>query len=457
MPGPTQTRLPKALEKAFQLVQVGISGVRKAKSLVENMLPTSQDALVVGGGVTGMTAALEMADQGIATCIVEKAPELGGIANNLSKTIEGDDVKAYMADLVAKVSGHEKIKVMTDSVVAAHSGVPGRFTTEIKTGDAVEKVDHGVTILATGALPNRPAVYGLGELDKVVTQLDLDAVMDTDEAKIKAMDQVVMIQCAGSREGDNPNCSRICCQAAVKNALRLVSINPDIEVFVLYRDMRTYGFLEDSYKEAREKGVKFIRFDLDHRPVVRQEDGKTIVRTHDFILGQDLDIEADCVALSTGFIANDANADLASVFCLPKTEDGFFLEDHVKLKPVDMALRGFFVAGTAHSPKVIRENVTQALAVAGRARTMLANKEINLGAQVAVVEPTKCATCLICVRACPFDVPFINEDRYSEIDPAKCRGCGICVAECPAKAIQLTAFEDDQILAKLDGLFERYN
>ncbi len=447
----------KALEKAFKLVQVGISGVRKAKALVENMLPTSQDALVVGGGVTGMTAALEMADQGIATCLVEKAAVLGGVANNLSKTIEGDDVKAYMADLVAKVSGHEKIKVMTNSVVAGHSGVPGRFSTEIKTGETVEKVDHGVTILATGALPNRPAVYGLGELDKVVTQLDLDAVMDTDEAKIKAMDQVVMIQCAGSREGDNPNCSRICCQAAVKNALRLLSINPDMQVFVLYRDMRTYGFLEDSYKEAREKGVKFIRFDLDHRPVVREEDGKTIVRTHDFILGEDLDIEADCVALSTGFIANAANADLASVFCLPKTDDGFFLEDHVKLKPVDMALRGFFVAGTAHSPKVIRENVTQALAVAGRARTMLANKEINLGAQVAVVEPTKCATCLICVRACPFDVPFINADRYSEIDPAKCRGCGICVAECPAKAIQLTAFEDDQILAKLDGLFERYN
>ncbi len=448
----------KALEKAFHLVQAGISGVRKAKSLAENILPTSQNALVVGGGVTGMTSALELADQGTLTYLVEKAPVLGGQALNLSQTIEGDDVAAFVKDLVNKVSAHENIKVFTDAVIAEHKGVPGRFTTGVKTGagNVCEQIDHGVTILATGATPNRPAVYGLGELDKVMTQLDLDAILENDESKIKAMGQVVMIQCAGSREADNPNCSRICCQAAVKNALRLLDVNPDIEIFVLYRDIRTYGFQEDYYKTARDKGVKFIRFDLEHRPVVREEAGKTIVRTHDFILGQDIDIEADCVALSTGLVANtDTNKELCGLFNLPKTEDGFFLEDHVKLKPVDMALRGFFVAGTAHSPKVIRESITQAHAVAGRARTMLANKEITLGAAFATVDPVKCAVCLICVRACPYDVPFINNERHSEIDPAKCRGCGICVAECPAKAIQLTAWEDDQILAKLDGLFER--
>jgi len=448
----------KSLEKAFQLVQVGISGVRKAKPLAENILPTSQNALVVGGGVTGMTSALELAGQGTFTYLVEKAPVLGGQALNLSKTIEGDDVAAFVKDLVAKVSANDNIKVFTDAVIADHKGVPGNFTTGIKTAGANEQIDHGVTILATGATPNRPAVYGLGELDKVMTQLDLDAILENDEGKIKEMGQVVMIQCAGSREADNPNCSRLCCQAAVKNALRLVEVNPGIEVFVLYRDIRTYGFQEDYYKEARDKGVKFIRFDLDHRPVVREDAGKTIVRTHDFVLGQDIDIEADCVALSTGLVANaDTTGELARLFNLPKTEDGFFLEDHVKLKPVDMALRGFFVAGTAHSPKVIRESITQAHAVAGRARTMLANKEITLGAAYATVDPVKCAVCLICVRACPFDVPFINNERHSEIDPAKCQGCGICVAECPAKAIQLTAWEDDQILAKLDGLFERYN
>ena len=450
----------KALEKAFQMVQVGITGVRAAKPLAEKNLPTNQSALVVGGGVTGMTSALELAKQGTFTYIVEKDPVLGGQALNLSQTIEGDDVQAFVKDLVTAVSANDNIKVYTGAEVADHQGVPGNFTTGIKmiAADAREQIDHGVTILATGAKANRPAVYGLGELDKVMTQLDLDAILENDEAAIKAMEQIVMIQCAGSREADNPNCSRLCCQAAIKNALRLLEMNSDLNIFVLYRDIRAYGFQEDYYKEARDKGVKFIRFDLDHRPVVREEAGKTLVLTHDFVLGQDIEIEADCVALSTGLVANaETTNKLARLFDLPKTEDGFFLEDHVKLKPIDMALRGFFVAGTAHSPKVIRESITQAHAVAGRARTLLATKEITLPATYATVDPIKCAVCLICVRACPYDVPFINTERHSEIDPAKCRGCGICVAECPAKAIQLTAWEDDQIMAKLDGLFERYN
>nr|WP_321398344.1 FAD-dependent oxidoreductase [uncultured Desulfobacter sp.] len=450
----------KALEKAFKMVQVGISGVRAAKPLAEKILPTSQCALVVGGGVTGMTSALELAKQGTFTYLVEKEPVLGGQALNLSQTIEGDDVAAFVKNLVTAVSANDNIKVYTGASIADHHGVPGNFTTGIKmlAAGAREQIEHGVTILATGAKANRPAVYGLGELDAVMTQLDLDAILEKDEAKIKAMEQVVMIQCAGSREADNPNCSRLCCQAAIKNALRLLEMNSDLNIFVLYRDIRAYGFQEDYYKKARDKGVKFIRFDLDHRPVVREDAGKTIVRTHDFVLGQDIEIEADCVALSTGLVANaETTNELARLFDLPKTEDGFFLEDHVKLKPIDMALRGFFVAGTAHSPKVIRESITQAHAVAGRARTLLATKEITLPATYATVDPIKCAVCLICVRACPYNVPFINTERHSEIDPAKCRGCGICVAECPAKAIQLTAWEDDQIMAKLDGLFERYN
>jgi len=450
----------EALEKAFKLMQIGIAGVREAKPLIDNTLPMSQNALVVGGGITGMTSALKLADQGIFTYIVERAPALGGLAKSISKTIEGDDVVAFVEDLVAKVNAHNNIRVMTRSIIVDHNGMPGLFKTGIQTGLRMNymQIDHGVTILATGALANRPAQYELGAIDNVVTQLDLDALLENDVDKIKTMDQVVMIQCVGSREGDNPNCSRVCCQAAMKNALRLLEINPDIQIYVLYRDIRTYGFQEDYYREARDKGVKFIRFALENRPVVREEEGRTIVRTHDFILGQDIDIDADCVALSTGFIADDETTeDLAIMFHLPRTADNYFQEDHVKLRPVDMALRGFFIAGTAHSPKIIRESVTQALAVAGRARTMLAKKEINLGAAVAKVDAAKCATCLICVRACPFDVPFINADRYSEIDPAKCHGCGICVAECPAKAIQLLAFEDDQILAKLDGLFERYN
>jgi heterodisulfide reductase subunit A len=450
----------QAQKKAIKLMQIGISGVRKSRPLMDNTLPMSQNALVVGGGVTGMTSALKLADQGIRTYIVERAPALGGLARSIRRTLEGDDVTAFVAKLTEKVMGHENIHVMTRSIVVDHSGMPGLFKTGIQTGLRMNymQIDHGVAILATGALANRPNEYGLGSLEGVVTQLELDGLMEDDSEKIAAMEQVVMIQCVGSREEKNPNCSRVCCQAAMKNALRIKAINPETEVFVLYRDIRTYGFQEDYYREARNLGVKFIRFSLDTKPSVRQEDGKLYVSVHDFILGQEIEIEADCLALSTGLIADDETTeDLAMMFHLPRTLDNYFMEDHVKLRPVDMAVRGFFIAGTAHSPKIIRESITQALAAAGRAQTLLAKKEINLGASVAKVDKNKCASCLVCVRACPFDIPFINADGYSQIDPAKCQGCGVCAADCPAKAIQVLAYEDDQILAKLDGLFEGVN
>ncbi|MDZ7665350.1 MAG: FAD-dependent oxidoreductase [Desulfotignum sp.] len=448
----------KAQEKAVKMLKVGIAGVRTNHPLREHTLPMNQKALVVGGGITGMTAALKLADQGIKTYIVERAPALGGLARSLRTTIEGEAVAPFIQSLVDAVTAHTNVQVLTRSVIVDHSGMPGLYRTGIQTGVRMNymQLDHGVTIMATGASANRPALYGLGTIDNVMTQLDMDSLLADDPEKIQAMDQVVMIQCVGSREPDNPNCSRICCQAAVKNALKIKQISPETEVFVLYRDMRTYGFLEDYYRKARDLGVKFIRFSLEKRPEVRQADGELVVRTHDYVLNSDIDITADCVVLSTGLIADDENTeDLALMFHLPRTEDHYFLEDHVKLRPVDMAQRGFFMAGTAHSPKVIKECITQAQAAAGRAQTMLAKKEINLGACVAIVDEKKCASCLICVRVCPFDVPFINADGVSQIDADKCHGCGVCAGECPAKAIQLLAYEDDQILAKLDGLFER--
>ncbi len=448
----------RAQAKAVKLLAVGIAGVRKNHPLKDHTLPMSQNALVVGGGVTGMTAALRLADQGIKTYIVERAPALGGLARSLRQTIEGDDVAVFVQGLVEKVMAHANIQVLTRSIIVDHTGMPGLFKTGIQTGVRMNymQIDHGVTILATGALANRPPQYGLGRIDNVMTQLDMDSLLMDEPEKIQAMAQVVMIQCVGSREEGNPNCSRICCQAAVKNALKIKAVSPDTQVFVLYRDMRTYGFLEDYYRQARDLGVKFIRFSLENRPGVEEKDGALAVRTHDFILDRDIEISADCVVLSTGLVADDETTeDLALMFHLPRTVDNYFLEDHVKLRPVDMAQRGFFLAGTAHSPKVIRECITQAQAAAGRAQTLLAKKEINLGACVAKVDTKKCASCLICVRACPFDVPFINAEGVSQIDADKCHGCGVCAGECPAKAIQLLAYEDDQILAKLDGLFER--
>jgi heterodisulfide reductase subunit A2 len=450
----------EALEKACKLLQIGISGVRKNRPLKDHTLPMSPNALIVGGGVTGMTAALQLADQGSKVYLVERAPVLGGLAKLIRKTIDGDDVGTFINQLIKDVTAHENIQVLTRSIIVDHSGVAGLFKTGIQTGSRMSymQLNHGVMILATGALPNRPDVYGLGTHDSITTQLDLDGIIEDEPEKINAMNQLVMIQCVGSRENGNPNCSRVCCQSAIKNALRIKAINPDVQIFILYRDIRTYGFMEDYYREARKQGIQFIRYSIDNKPEVKVESEKVSVFVDDILLGRKIQIETDCLALSTGIIADDETTeDMSMMFHLPRTQDNYFLEDHVKLRPVDMSVRGIFIAGTAHSPKTIKESITQAYAVAGRAQTLLAKKEINLGAAVAKVDETKCAACLICVRACPFNIPFINEDGYSQIDPSKCQGCGVCAADCPAKAIQLLAYEDDQILAKLDGLFGGLN
>ena len=447
----------EALNKGKDLIRMAVSAVALAHPLADQVLPMNKNILVVGGGVAGMNASLALADQGFKVYLVEKAASLGGVAGGIRRTLEGEDVQAYVTDLIERTTHHENIQVLTRSIIVDHSGMPGLFKTGLQVGPQMfyRQITHGVTILATGALPNRPQEYLLDEHDAVVTQLDLDRLLEEQPDKAKAWERVVMIQCVGSRCPENPNCSRICCQSAVKNALRLLDLNPGIQISVLYRDMRTYGFQEDAYRHARERGVLFFRFEEKDKPLVEADGDRVKVSFTDPILGKKMTLSADCLALSTGLVADEEGTeDLAMVFRLARTPDGFFLEDHVKLRPVDLPVPGFFVAGTAHSPKTIRESIAQAQAAAGRAQTLLARNVINLGAAVARVDGKKCAACLICVRACPFHVPFINADGYSEIDPAKCHGCGVCAAECPAKAIQLMQYEDDHLMAKLDGLLE---
>jgi heterodisulfide reductase subunit A2 len=447
----------EALDKAKDLLRMAASSVALARPLTEHLLPMNKNILVVGGGVTGMNAALALADQGFQVYLLEKSTHLGGVSRELRRTLEGDDVKAYLTELIHRTMHHENIRVFTRAVIVDHSGMPGLFTTGIQMGPQMfyRQITHGVTILATGAVPNRPREYFLDEHEAVATQLDLEKVLEENPERVKRWEKVVMIQCVGSRCPENPNCSRVCCQSAVKNALKLIEVNPSIQVYVLYRDMRTYGFQEDYYREARERGVLFFRYGEKEKPAVRVNGPKVDVAFKDPILGRELEVSADYLALSTGMVADEEGAeDLAMVFRLPRTPDGYFLEDHVKLRPVDLPVPGFFVAGTAHAPKTIRESIAQAQAAAGRAQTMLARNVINLGAAVAKVDGKKCAACLVCVRACPFDVPFINAEGYSEIDPAKCHGCGVCAAACPAKAIQLMQYEDDHIMAKLEGLLE---
>jgi heterodisulfide reductase subunit A len=447
-----------ALQKAQHLIRMAVTSVKKAHPLMEHSLPMNKNILVVGGGVTGMSSAVRLADQGFKVFLVEKTAQLGGIAKHIRKTIDGEAVPPFMQALADKVAAHPAIEVILNAIIVDHTGMPGMFKTGLQIAPQMyyRQIEHGVTILATGAKQNRPDEYLLGQHPDVMTQLDMDGVLENDPDRIKAMDTVAMIQCVGSRCPDNPDCSRICCQAAVKNALAMLQLNPDMRIVVLYRDMRTYGFLEDYYLEAREKGVIFVRYEKDNPPQVEAKQKGVDLAFVDPILGRPISLAADCLCLSTGLIADDeATEDLAMIFRLQRTRQGFFLEDHVKLRPLDLSTPGFFVAGTAHAPKNIKESIADAQAAAGRAQALLAKNTIDLGAAVARVDQNKCAACLVCVRACPFDIPFINADGYSEIDPATCHGCGVCAAECPAKAIQLMQFEDDQILAKLDGLLER--
>jgi heterodisulfide reductase subunit A len=444
--------------KAKELLQMAVGAVVKAQPLADQSLPMNKNVLVVGGGVTGMTSAINLAEQGYQVYLAEKSDKLGGIAGSLIKTLEGADVQSFIGDMIVAVNAHKNIQVFTRAIIVDHKGMPGMFTTGMQSGKQMfyRQIEHGITILATGALSNRPAQYLLDESPAVRTQLETQRFIADNPEKVKEWDNVVMIQCVGSRTEENPNCSRICCQNAIKNSLAILEVNPEARVFVLYRDMRTYGFQEEYYRAAREKGVIFVRYSTDKPPVVEAEGDQVNVSYYDTILSMDVTVTADNLSLSTGLIADkDSTEELSMIFKLPRTEDGYFLEDHIKLRPVDMPVPGFFVAGTAHSPKLIRESITQANAVSARAQTMLAKDNINLGAASAKVDGKLCASCLICVRACPFDIPFINADGYSEIDPAKCHGCGMCVSECPAKAIQLMQFEDDRILAKVEQLFER--
>ena len=443
----------QASEKAKDLVRMSVARADTLHPLEEKKIPVVQRGLVIGGGVAGMNAAFGLAEQGYEVVLVEKEAELGGLANRLTATIEGAKINDLLSDLIPKVSSHPKIKVLTNALIVGFSGFKGNFTTEILVGPEMvqRKIDHGVVILATGAHEYQPKEFLYGQDDRVMTQLELADRMGKEE--LGDPQDVVMIQCVGSRNEENPNCSRICCQTAIKNALHLKELNPDMNVFVLYRDIRTYGLMEEYYTKARQKGVIFFRFDAENPPVVESSEAGVAVTFTDPILNRPLQVAADLLVLSAGMQAEDTE-ELSSILKLARTAEGYFMEAHVKLKPVDMATEGIFVCGTAHSPKLVSETIAQAYAASARAITFLAQPQLTLSAVTARVEAEKCASCLVCVRSCPYNVPKINADGVSEIDEALCHGCGICCAECPAKAIQLSWYEDDQILCKVEALLE---
>jgi heterodisulfide reductase subunit A-like polyferredoxin len=446
----------QATEKAKDLVRMAVAKAAYIEPLHQVSLDVHRAGLVVGGGVAGMEAALGLADQGFLAHLVERSGRLGGNALWLRKTWQGEAVGPYVEALIAKVRNHSLIKVYMETEVIETSGILGNFTTTLATGGAsltTLSVEHGVTVLATGGGEYQATEFLYGQHPNVLTHKDLDEAMTAGDPRIADAEMAVFVQCVGSRNDDFPSCSRVCCTHSVKSAIAMKQQKPEMNVFILYRDIRTYGFREDLYREAREQGVIFIRFSQDALPQVNQVDGETLsVTVKDHVLGRPIELNPDLLILATGVRPNE-NKDLFELFKVPVNAEGFLVEAHAKLRPVDFASEGIFMAGLAHYPKSIDETIAQAQAAVSRASTILSKEAIWVGGVTAVVEPDRCAVCCTCVRTCPYNVPVIGTDGYAVIDPAGCQGCGCCVAECPGKAISLKHFTDEQIIAKTSALF----
>ena len=458
-----------ATQKANDLTRMAVGRSRWLMPLYTAPQALSHEALVIGGGVAGMSAALNLAEQGFGVYLVEREKELGGRLRQIYYTTSGDP-QVYLRELVSKVQANPRIEVLTGYEVAKFSGFVGNFkTTVVSADDPTQRlIEHGVTIVATGGREYRGTAYLLGQDPRVMTQGDLESrlALDNPQSAIRNPQSVVMVQCVGPwDEGhDVPfYCSRVCCGVAIKNALRIKELDPDCNVYVLYKDMRTYGFSEVLYTEAREKGVIFLRYDDDSKPDVQSVDGGLQVSIFEPILNQHLAFTPDLLVLSSAVAPAEGSQDLAELLKFSCTLEGFFLEAHVKLRPVDFPAEGLFLCGAAHYPKFIDETIAQAQAAAARAATILSKDVLQVGGVVAVVDEEKCTGCLTCVRICPYDVPRINPTKVgvgailgvAEIEAAACQGCGACAGECPAKAIQLQHYRDEQVLAKEEALFER--
>jgi heterodisulfide reductase subunit A len=443
-----------ATRKAKDLVRMSVKRITKQEPIISQQVPVLPVALVVGGGLAGLTAAVTIADQGFKTHIIEQGDSLGGRHQYNLPTLEGFDPAQFIHGLIQKVERHPKITTHLGSEVEKIDGHVGGFVSNIRkqTGKTIS-LRHGTAIIATGAEQSHPDEYLLGQHPGVITQKELEQAIKEDRNRIEFLNNVIMIQCVGSRNEDNPYCSRVCCSQAVANAMRLKEINPNMEVIVLYRDIRTFGLKEQYYKKARQEGVLFIRYDLDRLPEVFEKDSSLSIRFLETGLGREIVLSPDLIVLSAAMKPHPMSSRIANVYKLPRDDRGYFLEAHVKLRPLDFTTDGMFLCGDGHGPKFPEEVMVQAKGAAGRALSILSKDVIQVGPS-AQVDPELCAACMTCVRTCPYSVPYINEHGVSQIDPARCRGCGLCASECPAQAISVHHYLDEQIEAKVKGLFD---
>ena len=442
----------KATQKSKELVRMAVSRVSFSEPLQRMELDVVQRGVVVGGGIAGMTAALELAGQGFETYLIEREATLGGMLKERAFLLDGNDPKKMLEDMVTKVEADANIHVMTGATIKNIDGFVGRFKTLVEVNGEETEIDHGATIIATGAKEYQPTEYLYGQDDRVMTQTELETKLGQGTYQGKDM---VMIQCVGSRNEERPYCSRVCCTVAIKNALKVKEKSPDTNIIILYKDIRTYGFKETFFREAADQGIMFIRYDDKNEPLVEKTgDGKLQVSMIDPILRRKIIMSPDSLVLSTGLLPQDGTDEMAQMLKLPTTKDGFFLEAHMKLRPVDFANEGVYISGMAHSPKFMDESISQASAAAARAITIISNKTLLSEAVVSEVDDNKCRGCGLCTYACPFAAIDL-ENGKAVVNEAICKGCGLCAATCRSGAIQQKGFNDHQIISMIkSSMFE---
>ncbi|UCE16751.1 MAG: CoB--CoM heterodisulfide reductase iron-sulfur subunit A family protein [Candidatus Bathyarchaeota archaeon] len=439
----------EATEKAKDLVRSIVAKARLLKPLKKPMIDVTPTGLVIGGGLSGMTAALELAKQGFEVHLIEKEKELGGYLRHIYSLLGSEDPQERLRSIIKEVTENEKIHVYLNSEISDVEGYVGNFKTTLNCGGKKKEINHGVVIVATGALEYRPAEYLYGVDERVLTQRELEEKLVNGQFNAKT---VAMIQCVGSRNEERPYCSRICCAQAVKNALKIKELSPETDVYILYKDMRTYGFLEDYYREAASKGVLFIYYDDENKPRVIQEEGKLKMIVWEPVVKVWIPIEVDLLALSVATIPNPDNEHIAKTLKVPLSKNGFFLEAHMKLRPVDFATDGLFLCGLAHWPKSIEESVSQAYAAAARAITILSKEALEVEGAIASVNEDLCGGCRLCESVCEYSAIKMEEvdgKLRAHVIEALCKGCGVCGSTCPVGAISMLHFTDDQLLAQV--------
>jgi heterodisulfide reductase subunit A len=452
----------EATEKAKDIIRMYVARTAHLEPLQEIELPVNKAALVVGGGIAGMTCALSIAKQGHVVHLVEREKDLGGTARRIYHTLEGLDVQAFLRDLVHQVYQHPLVHVYTDADITEAVGYVGNFVTTVKSERGITEIKHGATVIAVGADVYEPTEYLYGEDDRVLTHLELEEQINQGNETVVHANSIVMIQCVGCRNEDRNYCSRICCGESIKNALTLKEINPELDIYILFRDIRTYGFGEDYYREAADKGVKFIRYEPQDEPeleVGESEGGRPVLKVTapDYILGKKVQIDADIVVLAAAIIPSAGSMEVSRLFKVALGPDSFFQEAHVKLRPVEFATEGVYLCGTAHYPKLIRETIEQAHGAAGRALTLLSHDTVTASGSVCEVVEKACIGCGQCVSACTYEAIELRETRQGKkavVNPVLCKGDGLCCSKCPTAAIQLKHFTDDEILAQIDAAVE---